>query len=106
VDYQYRLGRELIWFGNFEDEGCSLWNLNSSDENYSTTVFYDGERSLEHRRDPQSSDNIVTNFEKRIICYSDTLDYSVYGYIKTQNGADVTIEIRYYENRWGSYYLD
>ncbi len=23
-NWQYRLGRELIWFGNFEDEGCTL----------------------------------------------------------------------------------
>ncbi len=40
-NYEFRLGRELIWFGNMENEGCTLWNLNSADENYcdSASVF-------------------------------------------------------------------
>ncbi len=104
-DWDYRLGREIIWFGNFEDEGCSLWNVNSSDEWYDSTEVYAGNRSLCHRRYPDSGDNIITNFEKRIKCYSDTVSYSLLGYIKTQNAADVTVEIRYYYSRYGSYYL-
>ncbi len=104
-NWEYRLGREIIWFGNFEDEGCSLWNVNSSDEWYDSTEVYAGNRSLCHRRYPDSGDNIITNFEKRIKCYSDTTSYSLYGHIKTQNGAEVTVEIRYYYSRFGSYYL-
>ncbi|MBC8526508.1 MAG: CapA family protein [Candidatus Cloacimonetes bacterium] len=104
-NWEYRPGREIIWFGNFEDEGCSLWNVNSNDEWYDTTEVYQGNRSLCHRRFPNSGDNIITNFENRIKCYSDTTNYSLYGYIKTQNGADVTIEIRYYYSRYSSYYL-
>ena len=105
-NFEYRLGRELVWFGNFEDEGCSLWNLNSNDEWYDDTESYAGERSVCHRRYPSSGDNIITNFEKRIKCYSASTKYSLQGYIKTQNASDVTIEIRYYESRTDSYYLD
>ncbi len=104
-NYEFRLGREKIWFGNMEDEGCTLWNLNSNDENYCDTVAFEGERSIQHRRDAGTSSNIVTNFEERIICRSDIINYSLCGFIKTLNGANVTIEIKYYENRISGYPL-
>jgi hypothetical protein len=37
----YRLGRETIWYGNFEDEGSTLWDLQS----FSYNDVFDGERS-------------------------------------------------------------
>ncbi len=104
-NYEYRLGRENIWFGNMEDEGCSLWNLNSDDENYCDTVSFAGECSIQHRRDAGTSSNIVTNFEERIICRSDDINYSLCAYIKTQNASDVTIEIKYYVDRISNYSL-
>ncbi len=100
-DWEYRLGREIIWFGNFEDEGCTLWNVNSDDEWYDDTEAYEGVYSLRHRRFPYSGDNIVTNLERRIKNY-EAANHSLHGYIKTQNGSDVTIEIRYYSTRWAA----
>jgi poly-gamma-glutamate synthesis protein (capsule biosynthesis protein) len=102
----FRLGRELIWFGNMEDEGCTLWNLNSSKESYCDTVSYSGERSIQHIRLPNNSFNIVTNMEERIILPADDTRYTLYGFIKTRNGANVTIQIRYYESRSAFTYLD
>ncbi len=103
-NWEYHLGREIIWFGNFEDEGCTLWDIDSNDEWYDDTVAYEGESSLCQRR-YAGSGSIITNFENRIRCYSDTSKYCLTGYIKTQNGSDVTVEIRYYQSRWGGYYL-
>ncbi len=103
--YEYRLGREIIWFGNMEDEGCTLWDLNSDDENYCDTVAYDGDRSIQHIRDYNSPYNIVTDFEKMLICRTDTTGYSLCGYIKTLNGANVTIEVQYYEDIEGYFLL-
>ena len=103
--YEFRLGRELIFFGNMEDEGCTLWNLNSADENYCDTAAFSGERSIQHIRTESSTSNIVTNFEERIICPSYNIKYSLCGYLKTQNGADVTIEIRYHVDRTGIFPL-
>ncbi len=97
-NWHYRLGREIVWFGNCEDEGCTLWNLNSDDEWYDETEFYEGERSICHRRYPDSGDNIVTNFTNRLKRYSDG-DFTLHGYFKTQNGSNVTIEARYYQTR-------
>ncbi|MCD4820441.1 MAG: CapA family protein [Candidatus Cloacimonetes bacterium] len=102
-NWEYRLGREIVWFGNMEDEGCSLWNLNSDDEWFDYENSYEGERSIRHRKFNYSGYNTVTNFEKRIKRYSD--EYSLHGFIKTENGSDVTIEIRYYETRTQPNYI-
>jgi hypothetical protein len=88
-----------------EDEGCTLWDLNNINESYCDSVAFAGERSLQHRRDDNSPYNLITNFENRIICRSDTLNYSLCGYIKTMNGADVTIEIQYYQDFNGGYLI-
>jgi len=97
--YEFRLGKELIWWGNMEDEGCTLWNLNSSKETYCDTVANEGQRSIQHIRTEYNSSNIVTNFEEKIICPDDDIRYSLGSFIKTKNGSDVTIQIRYYETR-------
>ena len=104
-DVQFRLGRELIWFGNMEDEGCTLWDLNSSGETFCDTSYQSGNRSIQHTRNENSPDNIVTNFEKTIICRSTSLKYSLTGYIKTQNAENVTIEVQYFSDRAGYYLL-
>ena len=104
-NWQYRVGKELVWFGNCEDEGATMWNLNSDDEWYDDEEAYSGSRSICHRRFPDSYDNIVTNFTGKLI-KRDDVAYSLHGCIKTQNGADVTIEIEYYENRYDNYYIE
>ncbi len=54
ASWQYRLGRDVIWFGNFEDEGCTLWNINESNEGYDTTTYHTGKRSLLQQRNAGS----------------------------------------------------
>jgi poly-gamma-glutamate capsule biosynthesis protein CapA/YwtB (metallophosphatase superfamily) len=97
-DWQFRLGRQLIWFGNFEDEGCTMWLLNQPDEFYDDTHCYGGRRSMCQSR-PMASGPIITNFEKRIIYYSDTSYYTVHGYIETENAENADIIARYYYSR-------
>ncbi|MCF8369328.1 MAG: CapA family protein [Bacteroidales bacterium] len=104
--YEFRLGREFIWFGNMEDEGATMWDLNSSSESYCDTVAYQSVRSIQHIRTSGNSSNIVTNFEEKFILPSDTLKYSLCGFIKTRNGANVTIQIRYFESRSAFVALD
>ena len=97
-NWQFRLGRQLLWYGNMEDEGSSQWNVNSADEWLDETQAVSGSRSIAHRRFPDSGDNIVTNLESRIKINAD-LDHTIQGYIKTQNGGNVTIEVRHYRYR-------
>ena len=98
ADWEYRLGREIIWFGNCEDEGCTFWNLNSNDEWYDENVYYAGFRSVCQRRFQNSGSEIITNFTNRIKRYS-AGEYSLHGFIKTLNGNSVTVEVRYYSQR-------
>lgn len=96
------MGRDLtwFWFGNFEDEGSTMWLLNQSYEYYDT-IAYQGLRSLCQVR-PTSSLALVTNLEDRIVCYSDSTKYTLYGYIKTQNANNASIFVKSYQERTGS----
>jgi poly-gamma-glutamate capsule biosynthesis protein CapA/YwtB (metallophosphatase superfamily) len=98
--WQFRVGREMVWFGNFEDEGCTMWLLDHPDESYDDTIFYAGARSLCQFRSQQNV-IIATHFEKRLLCYSDTIGYTLYGYIKTDNGNNAEARIRFYPSRTG-----
>ncbi len=97
-NWQYRLGRELIWFGNFEDEGCTLWEINHPDEFYDTTVSFTGKRSLCQER-LIGLLPLNTNLEKRIKLYSDTSGYTLHAYIKTENALNAGVVIQFFESR-------
>ncbi len=101
-NYQFRLGRQIIWFDNMEDEGCTLWDLSSSNETYCDTVHYSGLRSIQHRVFSNSPSSIYTDMQQNIICRSVTSGYSLVGYIKTQNANNVTINVQYYDDRYSS----
>ncbi len=96
--WEYRLGRELLWYGNMEDEGSSQWNTNSSDEWLDITEAYTGERSIGQHRTPASGDNVITNLENRIRVNAGKLHH-ITAYLKTQNSNNATIQIRYYTGR-------
>jgi len=104
-DWEYRVGREHVWFGNMEDEGCTMWELIEPEEYYDSYVYYEGQRSLCHEWDSSNYYDLATKFEGRLKRYSDSTNYSLYGYIKTESAAGVNIQIRYYETRWYSYML-
>jgi len=103
-NWQFRVGREMVWFGNFEDEGCTMWLLDHPDEFYDDSIFYAGARSLCQFRSQQNV-TIATHFENRLPCYSDTAGYTLYGYIRTDNGNNAEVMSRFYPSRTGSYSL-
>ncbi len=97
-NYQYRLGSEMIWFGNFEDEGCTLWDTGAdSSVQYDSNQSYEGQRSL-RQAIAVGETTLNTNLRLRIRKYNNT-PYTLHGYIKTQNATDVNVEIRYYTTR-------
>jgi poly-gamma-glutamate capsule biosynthesis protein CapA/YwtB (metallophosphatase superfamily) len=100
ADWQFRLGRDVIWFGNFEDEGCTMWLLNQPDERYDT-IPCRGRRSLRQTR-AVGSGPIATNLENRMVCYSDSAHYTLRGHIKTQNARDAGAVVEFYTARTGS----
>ncbi len=102
--WQYRLGREMtwLWFGNFEDEGSTMWLLDDTDEFYDDSVAFSGLRSLCQYR-PTGSGAIVTNLEGRIVCYNDTASYTLYACIRTDNAREADVRVRFYTSRYGSF---
>ncbi len=96
----YRLGREKIWMNNFENEGSTLWNLNSESEVLQDSIFRRGSMGLLHIRTQDSPDNIVTDLEERIPFYKE-FSHTLHGTIKTNNAKNVTLEARFYEGRTG-----
>ncbi len=98
-NWQFRVGREMLWFGNMEDEGSTLWLLNQAGEGYDT-VTYRGRRSMRQVRAPGSS-AITTNLEERIVCYSDSTGYTLCARLKTQNAESAGAAVEFYGNRTG-----
>ena len=99
-NWEYRVGKDLVWFGNMEDEGCTMWELIEPDEFYDNTTSYEGQRSIGHEWDENNYYDLSTKLEGRIRRYSDSTSYSLSGYVKTKDAQGVTIQIRYYETRW------
>ncbi len=97
--WQLRLGRDLLWLGNMEDEGASFWLLNQADEFYDCQA-HRGARSLCQRRSAGTG-VIVTNLEERMACSLDSHRLGVYGWIKTDNGAGATVVLNLYNSRSG-----
>jgi PKD repeat protein len=86
--------------GNMENEGFTFWNINSAWEFFDDSVAFRGERSIGQIRESGMGDNVVTNFEKRLLVHPEK-EYTIHGWMKTENGADVTLEIRCYASRTG-----
>jgi poly-gamma-glutamate capsule biosynthesis protein CapA/YwtB (metallophosphatase superfamily) len=95
---EVRVGRELCWWGGMEDEGMSVWDLNSADENWDDTVARTGERSL--RLDQQDGGQAITYFTHRGPL-DPALEYTLGGFLRTQNAASADLQIRYYNTRTG-----
>ena len=98
IGWQYRLGRELLWYGNMEDEGATQWNTNSSDEWFDLTEAYSGARSIGQHRNAGSGGNVITNLENRIRLDADK-KHHISAHLMTRNASDVKIQVRYYAGR-------
>mgnify|MGYP007000405384 len=94
----FRLGRELIWMGNFENEGSSLWNLNSDNEFLQDSILRRGKISVSHIRNNNSPSNIITNLKNKFP-FKNHLKHTLHGHIKTQNAQNVDLQLRLSESR-------
>ena len=91
----YRLGRETIWYGNFEDEGSTLWDLQS----FSYNDVFDGERSALISASPGQTR--MAGIKKLCKWYDNSKKFILHGWIKTVNAGNANIQVRYYNSRQG-----
>ena len=96
---EYRVGRELCWWGNMEDEGISVWDLNSDGETWDSSQAHSGERSI--RLVQEGNGTLYTYFTTR-----GPLDpqkaYTLGGWVRTQNASTADLQMRYYDSRTGN----
>ena len=95
TDAELRFGCETIWYGNFEDEGSTLWDV----PNFDTMDALDGARSA--MLTPAPGQSSTATIQKRCKWYDNTKSYTLHGWIKTRNAQDANILIRYYSSRTG-----
>ncbi|KPL07595.1 hypothetical protein AMJ86_03900 [bacterium SM23_57] len=97
-------GREILWVGNFEAEGSTIWNINSEWEWLETEFTHSGGLSLGLTRESSTAYNVITNLEDRMPINRDK-DHTFMGWIHTYNGNQAALVTMFYESRSSNYPL-
>ncbi len=103
-EFEFRLGREKLWFGNMENEGANGWEINHPDEFYDETQFAFGERSICQRR-PSGRLPLNTNLLRRIKIYNPEREFTLHSFVKTRNAKNAGVQIMVYDSRYSDYSL-
>ncbi|MBU1701615.1 MAG: CapA family protein, partial [Candidatus Eisenbacteria bacterium] len=98
TSYEVCWGSEILWHGNFEDEGATFWDDNTSDEWLDASEAHSGQRSLALRRHDYDSAPVGTDLEKNLPCYPEHR-HTCAGYLKAENAKDAIIMNRFYSSR-------
>lgn len=97
---EFRVGRELLWYGNMEREGATQWDLNSQWEWYDTTQARTGQRSICLHRPAGVGGNVITQLLLRFP-FNAGLQYSVVGWMRGVNAQDAAIQFEFWNARTG-----
>lgn len=98
-DFEVRWGKELLWIGNFEDEGSDLWDVNTADEVVVNDIVNNGRQSLRLRRSSSDFGQTGTDLEKHLPCDA-TKEHSAVGWIRTENAGQARTMVRFYSDRY------
>lgn len=93
---QVRLGRDACWWGNMEDEGAGIWDINSAQEGYVDDVSYRGARSLWQS---DTGGNTVYTYHTVRAPIDIAAAWSACGWIRTQNAGSAVLQLRWYATR-------
>lgn len=96
--WEVRWGREILWHGVFEEEGATLWDLNSSDEYLDKSVFHRGAASLALRRTDGNTAAVGTDLERHLPC-DPGKEHSIAGYLRADNAKNAAMIARFYSSR-------
>jgi poly-gamma-glutamate capsule biosynthesis protein CapA/YwtB (metallophosphatase superfamily) len=93
---QIRLGRDQCWWGNMEDEGAGLWDINSAQEGFVTDMARRGARSLRITESGGASNYVYYTVRAPLDLVA---SWSLLGWLRTQNASSADLQIRYYNTR-------
>ncbi|MBU1707265.1 CapA family protein, partial [bacterium] len=100
VGAEVRVGRDMLWFGNMEDEGADEWYLSNDHETYNEDYYVSGARSVRIQNESSSPWDYESNLRHRK-SIDDDLEWSFVGWMMTQNAGNSMIEIEYWTQRGG-----
>jgi len=98
---EVRVGREILWHGDMEEEGATFWDLNSADEVYDGTIARTGRRSLHQHRTSQNSGAVTTDLKGYPATLGGT-DFTISGWLRTQDARETTVTARMFTGRGGN----
>ena len=104
TEYAVRFGREMLWMGNFEDEGSTLWDLGSDGATIDNFITYEGNCALKLYRNAYQSSEVSVELEKRF-AFDDEL-YSMCGRIKGINVNNAVVKMSYYTSRYSGGFIE
>ena len=100
IGLEVQFGRKMLYIGNFEDEGSTLWEVDNNWETYDDQIVLEGERSLRiYQNSTQSVDGQVSLGERTPLYKYQP--HSVVGNIKGINARNARVDIVYYNSRTG-----
>lgn len=95
---QVRVGRNQCWWGDMEDGGASIWDINSENEGYTDEVALRGARSL--ALDEDGGQTVYTYYVVRAPLDTE-VDWTLLGSLRTANAESAGLQMRYYATRNG-----
>ena len=105
-----RLGRDLLWVGNFEDADVDgeileskLWRIDGSDKFIGPAYAYAGEGGLRLYRNQTNADDVTFTHLYRIILDAPGtgMELSLVGKVRARHGANVTLQLSWYPETRG-----
>jgi len=99
-DLEIQFGREELWMGNFEEEGSTIWELNSTYETLDHSITYEGDVALKQMSNAQQTEYVSTSLQENMKIQK-TKPHTATGWIKTINANSARVEIHYVQSRFG-----
>ena len=104
---RFRLGRDLLWVGSFEDEDVdadryegTLWDLRGDNKMLLREAAYRGEVGLRLQQKSSADQDLVATHIHRILIEPGT-NLSVVGNLRATQGAEVVIQLSWYPDTKG-----
>lgn len=98
--YEAQFGREMLWVGNFEDEGATLWHLNSDNEIIDNLIKYEGSGALRLLSYALQGNPTSVNLENRMR-WNWGEPYTMCGRVKGINAGGARAAVVSYQGRTG-----
>ena len=100
ANLEFRVGHEILWFGNMENEGANLWDLNSNYERFDSLISSRGQRSIGLNRAGAGTNSVSTNLLYRPELNM-SYEHSAIGWVRGDNALNAQMQFEAWNARSG-----